>query len=115
MSVAIVFGGVAPGPQIRQLSQGVDVLVTASSMEPACKIDDKSETLRTYPRQARQAINVTGHPAIAVPTGYSSDGMPLAMQIIGRPFDEVMVYRFAQAFEQATEWHTRRAPVAVAA
>jgi aspartyl-tRNA(Asn)/glutamyl-tRNA(Gln) amidotransferase subunit A len=94
---------------------GVDVLITASSMEPACIIDDKAETTRTYPRQARQAINVTGNPAIAVLTGFSSDNMPLAMQIIGKPFDEAMVLRVAHAFERATEWHTRRAPAAVAA
>src|SRR5690606_11538104 len=71
----------------------VDVAITASSMEAACALDDDALVDRTYPRQARQAINVTGDPALALPTGLSSSGMPLSMQIIGRPFQEAVVYR----------------------
>src|SRR5690606_5430992 len=89
----------------------VDVVITASSMEPSCRIDDAAEVARTYPRQARAAINVTGNPALALPTGFSSEGLPLSMQIIGRPFDEATVYRVAHAYEQATDWHRRRPPL----
>ncbi len=89
----------------------VDVAITASSMEPSCRIDDAAEVARTYPRQARAAINVTGNPALALPTGFSSEGLPLSMQIIGRPFDEATVYRVAHAYEQATDWHRRRPPL----
>jgi aspartyl-tRNA(Asn)/glutamyl-tRNA(Gln) amidotransferase subunit A len=87
----------------------LDVAITVSSMEPACRIDDDAMVDRTYGRQARAPFNVTGSPALAVPTGFSSDGMPLSMQIIGKPFDEATVYRVAAAYERETEW-TRRRP-----
>jgi len=87
----------------------LDVAITVSSMEPACRIDDGDMVDRTYGRQARAPFNVTGSPALAVPTGFSSDGMPLSMQIIGKPFQEATVYRVAAAYERETEW-TRRHP-----
>lgn len=45
-------------------------------------------------------FNVTGQPALALPTGLSPDGLPLSMQIIGRPFDEATVFQVAAAYEQ---------------
>jgi len=99
------------GRCIRRMSEalsGVDALVCASGMEPACAIEDEPELLRTYSRQARQPFNVTGHPALAAPAGFSSDGMPLSFQIVGRNFDEAMVYRVARAHERATGWTDRR-------
>ena len=41
---------------------------------------------------------------MAVPTGFASTGLPLSMQIIGKPFDEKTVYRVARAYEKATDW-----------
>ena len=70
-------------------------------------IEDEPEVLRTYSRQARQPFNVTGHPALAVPAGFSSDGMPLSFQIAGRNFDEAAIYRAARAYERATGWPDR--------
>ena len=87
----------------------LDVVVTISSMDPACAIDDDEEINRSYGRQARTPFNVTGSPALSVPTGFSSDGMPLAMQIVGKPFDETTIYRVAAAYEKATDW-TRMHP-----
>ena len=46
-------------------------------------------------------FNVTGQPALAMPTGLSPNGLPLSMQIIGRPFDEATVFRVADAYERA--------------
>ena len=77
----------------------VDVLLTASSMEPACRIDDAAEVARTYGRQARTPFNVTGHPAIAIRSGMSRDGLPLSLQIAGRYHDEAMICRVAAAIE----------------
>lgn len=88
----------------------VDAVVTVSSMEPACRIDDDGMIERTYGRQARAPFNLTGSPAMSVPTGFSSSGMPLSMQIVGKPFQEAMIYRVAHAYERATEW-TKRRPV----
>ena len=80
----------------------VDVLLCASSMDPACRIDRPADVERTYPRQARTPFNVTGHPAIAMLAGLSVDGLPLSVQFVGRFFDEAMVYRVARAWEQAS-------------
>ena len=53
----------------------VDVLLCASSMDPACRIEDTAEVERTYPRQARTPFNVTGHPALAMMAGLSVGGL----------------------------------------
>ena len=55
-------------------------------------------------------FNFSGHPACSVPCGFTADGLPLGMQIVGRPFDEVTVLRVADAWQRATDWHTRRPP-----
>src|SRR5438477_12372451 len=54
------------------------------------------------------AWNVTGQPVLALPNGFGRNGLPLGMQIIGRPFGETAILRIGHAYEQATEWHTRR-------
>jgi aspartyl-tRNA(Asn)/glutamyl-tRNA(Gln) amidotransferase subunit A len=85
----------------------IDVAITASSMDPACRIDDPQAVEYTYARQARAPFNVTGSPAVAVPVGFSASGLPLAMQIVGKPWTEALLYRVAHAYEQATQWKDR--------
>ncbi len=82
-----------------------DVLLCANSMEPACRIDDAPELLRTYSRQARTVFNLTGHPALALMSGLSKSGLPLSMQLVGRYFNERTLLRAGAAFERATPWH----------
>ena len=89
------------------LFSGVDVIITSSSMDPACRIDDPQAVEYTYGRQSRAPFNITGSPALSVPTGFSKDGLPLAMQIVGKPFSEALIYRVAHAYEQATDWVNR--------
>ena len=79
----------------------VDVLICASSMDPASRIEDAAETARTYPRQARTPFNVTGHPALAMMAGLSGGGLPLSVQFVGRYFDDATVFRVAAAWERA--------------
>ena len=79
----------------------VDILLCASSMDPACRIDEPQEIERTYMRQARTSFNVTGHPALAMPTGLSRDGLPLSVQFVGRYFDEANLFRVARTWERA--------------
>jgi len=93
--------------QTNELLKRYDLLLAASSMDPACRIDDPAEIERTYPRQARTPFNVTGHPALALGAGFHSNGLPLSFQIVGRPFDEVTIYRAAAAYEGAHDWHQR--------
>jgi len=94
----------------RDAMEGLDAILTVSSMDPPPPIDDAEACARVYPRQARQPFNVTGLPAIAIPAGFTPDGLPLSIQIIGHAWQEARVYRVARAYEQATDWHKRRAP-----
>ena len=55
--------------------------------------------------------NLTGMPAISIPCGFSADGLPLGLQLAGRPLEDGVVLRLAHAYQQATGWHHRRPPV----
>ena len=59
----------------------------------------------TYP------FNLTGQPAASVPCGWTDDGLPIGLQIVGRRFDDLTVLRAAAAFEQASPWADRRPPL----
>jgi aspartyl-tRNA(Asn)/glutamyl-tRNA(Gln) amidotransferase subunit A len=85
----------------------IDVAITASSLDPACRIDDNEALTATYARQARIPFNVTGQPALVIPAGFSKPGLPLSLQIVGHPFAEATVYRVAAAYEAATRWSDR--------
>jgi aspartyl-tRNA(Asn)/glutamyl-tRNA(Gln) amidotransferase subunit A len=87
----------------------IDVAITASSMDPACRIDDNEALATNYWRQARMPFNVTGQPGLVIPAGFAKNGLPLSLQIVGHPFGEAMCYRVAQAYEAATDW-TKRHP-----
>jgi aspartyl-tRNA(Asn)/glutamyl-tRNA(Gln) amidotransferase subunit A len=89
----------------------VDILLVASSMDPATRIEDAAETAHSYPRQARTPFNVTGHPALAMMSGLSSSGLPMSVQFVGRYFEDATVLRVAAAYEKATKWHTRKPPI----
>jgi aspartyl-tRNA(Asn)/glutamyl-tRNA(Gln) amidotransferase subunit A len=89
----------------------VDILLTANSLDPACRIDDVAESVRTYPRQARVPFNLTGHPALALMCGLSATRLPLSVQLVGRAFDEVTLLRAGAAYERATRWHEQRPPI----
>jgi aspartyl-tRNA(Asn)/glutamyl-tRNA(Gln) amidotransferase subunit A len=54
------------------------------------------------------AWNVTGQPVLMLPNGFGVDGLPLGMQILGRPFGEETILKIGHAYERATTWHTRR-------
>jgi aspartyl-tRNA(Asn)/glutamyl-tRNA(Gln) amidotransferase subunit A len=57
-----------------------------------------------------RTFNLTGLPAVSLPCGFSSDGLPLSLQLVGKPFEEGMILRIAHAYQQMTDWH-RREPV----
>ena len=88
-----------------------DVLVTATAGGPAPRLD----TWRTIEFWRRPSLttpfNVTGGPALAQCIGFSGGGLPLSMQIVGRPFDDATVLRVAHAYESATPWRRRRPPL----
>jgi amidase len=56
------------------------------------------------------AISITGLPAISVPGGFSPDGLPVGVQIVGKPRGDRALLQIAHGFEQATRWADRRPP-----
>ena len=56
-------------------------------------------------------VNLAGLPGISVPCGFI-DGLPVGLQVIAPRFEDARVFRVAHAYEQATEWHTIRSPLA---
>lgn len=86
-----------------------DALVTPTSPTVPFKIGEKTDNpLEMYLSDiCTLPINIAGIPAISVPAGFYN-GLPIGMQIIGRPFAEETILRIAYSFEQATEWHMRR-------
>lgn len=58
-------------------------------------------------------FNLTGLPAISIPCGFSSEGLPLGLQLIGRAWDEITILRAARAYERATNWSAHRPRVVI--
>jgi aspartyl-tRNA(Asn)/glutamyl-tRNA(Gln) amidotransferase subunit A len=88
---------------VQRVFTDVDVLLTANSLDPACRIDDDEAVARTYPRQARTPFNVTGHPALSIMAGPSKAGLPISVQFVGRYYEERTLLRAAAAYEQAAD------------
>lgn len=91
--------------------QGCDLLLTASAAGEAPPIDEVPIWASLEKPGFTIPFNVTGQPAATVCTGFGSEGLPVAMQLVGRPFDDATVLRAAVAFERATPWRDRRPQV----
>ena len=92
-----------------------DVLLAPATPITAPGIDERQTVLGDGPADIRSALirltrpfNFSGHPACSVPCGFSSAGLPIGMQIVGRPFDETTVLRVADAYQRLSDWHARR-------
>ena len=90
--------------------EDVDVVVTPTTPAPAFKIGEKMEDpLQMYLTDILTiSVNLAGVPGISVPCGFTSGGLPVGLQIIGKDFDEESVLKTAYAYEQGTEWHKRK-------
>jgi len=93
----------------------IDVLVTPTIPEPApalahVKAGATADVIARMGRFSRltRPFNALGLPALSLPCGAAPDGRPLAMQLVGRPFDEATLLRLGHAYERATAWHRRR-------
>ena len=84
--------------------------VPAQPLSPDPEITGPENVNRT-PYLLTTVPSLANLPALALPCGFSSEGLPLSLQIAGRPFEETTVLRAGHAYEQATEWHTKRPPV----
>lgn len=90
------------------LMAGVDVVLTAGNPDEALPIDQVPRWDNLDKPNFTFAFNVTGMPAICVPSGFGPNGMPVAIQLAARPFDEATLLRAAHAYEMATPWRARR-------
>ncbi|HEX3812305.1 MAG TPA: amidase [Mycobacteriales bacterium] len=92
--------------QLGELFVDLDVLImpTASTGAPRFDTLDMESMMGTI---FTPAWNTVGLPVASVPMGFTADGMPLGMQIIGRPMAEATVLRVADAFQRQTDWHLR--------
>lgn len=92
---------------INQLFNVYDALLVVNSLDPACRIDDMDEVNRAYRRQARVPFSLTGHPAISIPCGLSSTGLPLSFQLVSNFFQESELFSMGAAYQAATDWHMK--------
>lgn len=83
-----------------------DGLLTLSALNTAPRFDQPTDSLSSASPIQTIPFNVTGHPAISVPTGLGASGLPLGVQIVGRPFDEPMVFRIGRAVEKLSGWES---------
>jgi aspartyl-tRNA(Asn)/glutamyl-tRNA(Gln) amidotransferase subunit A len=94
-----------------EVLRDVDVLATPTTPKPATPFTVAYDPELGFPRSNMAPFNLTGLPTLALPCGFSASGLPLSLQLSGRPFEEATVLRVGHAYEKATAWHTRRPPV----
>jgi aspartyl-tRNA(Asn)/glutamyl-tRNA(Gln) amidotransferase subunit A len=101
--------------EMAQLWRQVDVLLTPATMlaapppdEIQVRLGDRQMSTREAMLRLMRPFNLTGSPAMSIPCGFTSAGLPIGLQIAGKPFDEATVLRVAHTYEQHTEWHRRQ-------
>jgi len=102
---------------LSDLLADIDVLLAPSRLGPAPKITqplDRPASDRPMPKEPGlsaliPAGNLAGLPALSLPCGFA-DGMPIAIQLVGRPFTENTLLAIGRAFQERTDWHRRRPP-----
>jgi aspartyl-tRNA(Asn)/glutamyl-tRNA(Gln) amidotransferase subunit A len=92
----------------------VDLIASPTTPTPAFKIGEKSgDPLQMYLSDIFTiSCNLAGLCGISVPCGFSKEGLPLGLQLLGKAFGEPDLLRAAHAYEQATDWHTKRPQLA---
>ncbi|HEX7812720.1 MAG TPA: amidase [Burkholderiales bacterium] len=102
--------------QVRATLRDIDALIVPTTMSPAwplTKIDAGSESYLDYNMRVHRNTgigNILNLCAVSVPCGFTSEGLPIGLQIYAKPFHEDMALRVAYAYELATQWHMRRRP-----
>lgn len=99
--------------RVAELYADVDVVVTPGSLRGADRLDEAPRTVvnRLLRSSFTSYWNMTGQPALTLPMGFNADGLPLSLQIAGRPFEEEVVLRVGDAFQSVTNWHLTMPPL----
>ena len=101
---------------LRTIMQRVDAFVLPTLPIPAVpimqmgqdiKIDGEPDNATTALLRLTMPFNLSGLPAVSCPCGFTTDGLPVGLQIAGKPFEEATVLRIAHAYQQMTDWHRR--------
>jgi aspartyl-tRNA(Asn)/glutamyl-tRNA(Gln) amidotransferase subunit A len=98
----------------------VDVIVLPTSptgapllpTEAGIKSQDDASSRISGVRNFTGAFNVANLPALSIPCGFTEDNLPLSLQLVGKPMTDGLLMRVAHAYQQATDWHLRRPPLA---
>ncbi len=87
-----------------------DLIAAPVTPTAAFRVGEKaSDPLRMYLSDIFTiSANLAGVPALSIPCGFTSGGLPVGLQLLGRPFGEAAIFRAAHAYESATEWHRRK-------
>ncbi|MBU0467476.1 MAG: Asp-tRNA(Asn)/Glu-tRNA(Gln) amidotransferase subunit GatA [Candidatus Omnitrophica bacterium] len=87
-----------------------DAIITPTTPTTAFKIGEKtSDPISMYLSDIFTiSANLSGIPAISIPCGFSSNDLPIGMQIMAKPFDEEMLFRIGYTYQQITDWHKKR-------
>jgi len=92
----------------------IDALIVPTTPIVAPPVDDCDDQGEAYWRvnglclRNTAAANLLGLCAISLPCGFTEEGLPVGLMLVGRPWDEARLLRLARAYETATEWHTQR-------
>ena len=102
--------------QVLEALEHVDVLVLPTAGVPAQPVEpgpiiDGKEAANRLPWLLTPAFSLARMPALSICCGFTSEDLPIGLQIGGRPFQEEMVLNVAHAYEQSTPWHHRRPPL----
>ena len=95
-----------------QVLRGTDVLITPTTIAPAAPLEGSDQAASSLAMSLEYTrftnpFNLTGLPVLSVPCGFTTQGLPIGLQIAGRPHDEATVLRVGHSYQQVTEWHLR--------
>ncbi|GIX49649.1 MAG: glutamyl-tRNA(Gln) amidotransferase subunit A [Candidatus Tectimicrobiota bacterium] len=100
--------------EVGEALRRVDALATPTTLLPAPRLDEpvvrlggSEVVVAANLARFTRPFNLTGLPALSLPCGFSNEGLPIGLQLAGRPFDEATILRLAYAYEQHTSWHRR--------
>ena len=101
--------------ELQAATRGLDVVLTATQPAEAAKIDEVPKWDMFDKPGFTMPFNVAGYPAISICAGFGAGGLPVAIQLVAKPFQEPTLFRVADAFEKATPFRDQRPALSSAA